>query len=279
MKTTPLIIFGLIVFLCASAFGAETDSIEDTYTIKSEKLSIDIEVDGGTIQVVPSNDRRDCRVLVSYMKNKTDVDLRFNQERGQLDISIDSDNWDFNDGDKAPKVILELPNGPELSLEAHLKAGEADFEIGDLNIADFQLRHWAGETRVNFQQPNRMKMRTFDINVKVGEVELLNLGNALFEEADINSGIGELTVDFNGEHVESAMARIDLDIGETTLILPESIGTKLKVSKFLFLSQIDYPNWFEKRGSYYYSDNYEDAAKSLYLMISTGIGELDIKID
>ena len=275
----PLILVGFLTLLCVAAFSDEIDSIEDTYVIKSDALSLDIDMDGGTIQVVPSNDRRDCRVLVSYSRNKTDVDLRFNQERGQLDISIDSDNWNFDDGEQAPKVIVELPYGPELSLQAHLKAGEADFDIGDLHLVDFQLRHWAGETKINFQQPNRMVMRTFDVNVKVGEVDLLNLGNAMFEEADINSGIGELTVDFQGEHVENAMARIDLDIGETSIILPQSMGAKLKVSKFLFLSEIDYPNWFEKRGSYYYSENYEQAAKSIYLMISTGIGELDIKID
>ena len=278
MKT---FVFCIAAFLIAiSPQGqSQTDSIEETFVIRNDEFSIDLEMDGGTITVVPSNDRRECRVLVSYPKNKTDVDVRYNQNRGQLDISVDSDNWDFSDGDNAPTVILELPFGPELSFAAHLKAGEADFEIGDLNIVDFQLRHWAGETKVNFQEPNRMTMRTFDVNVKVGEVELLNLGNALFEEADINSGIGELTVDFKGEHLERSTVRIDLDIGETSLLLPEFMGAKLRVSKFLFLSDIDYPNWFEKQGNYYYSENYDEAKKSLYLIISTGIGELDIKID
>lgn len=270
-----------IVYVCFfTAHGSAVEK-QDIFSIKSERLSIELEVDGGFIEVRPSNDKRDCIITTRYDRAKCDVDIRYNDRRGQLDIVIDNKDWDYNQeqGDRAPKIVIELPFEPELTFAAHIKAGETKFELGGLKLADFTLRHWAGETTISFGEPNLTVMRTFDVNVKVGEVKLTNLGNALFEEADINSGIGELTVDFRGKGLERSMARIDLDIGETTVIVPENIGTKLKVSKFLFLSEVNYPHWFEKQGNYYYSENYDESEKSIYLMISTGIGELRIKVN
>jgi len=253
---------------------------EKVITIYQKSLSIDVEIDGGELIVLQSNNRRDCYIAISYPKEKCTVKVRYNKNRGHLDIIVDNEEWNFDDDkEKAPQLILELPYGPEISLAAYIKAGETKFELGDLRIADFELRNWAGESLVNFAEPNRIVMQTLDVNVKVGEVELLNLGNARFEDADINSGIGELRVDFHGESLEQSNARIDLDIGETTITLPEDIAVKLKVTKFLFLSKVRHPNWFEKRGQYYYSDNYAESDKKLSLNISSGIGELNIKVE
>ncbi|MBN1561982.1 hypothetical protein JW998_17145 [candidate division KSB1 bacterium] len=279
MRFRDLYIFLIALFSLAAY--AETVEKEERFVIKGESLSIEVDVDGGTLDVRPSQDERLCFIHMTYPREKCAADIRYNDRRGQLDIVVDNEKWnkDEKDGENAPVIILELPYGPEISLSAHIKAGETKFELGDLAIVDFELRHWAGETTVVFSEPNRALMRTFDVNVKIGEVSLMHLGNALFEEADINSGIGELDIDFSGKGLDRSMARIDLDIGETNITLPQEIGAKMKVSRFLFLSEVNYPHWFEKRGDYYYSENYKESEKSLYLMISTGIGELGISVD
>ncbi len=279
MSVKSLSIVLLVMLPCVSLFARMVEQ-EETYRIRNKSLSIDLEMDGGRIIVMQSQDKYDCNVTMSYPREKCTVDIKYNKQRGQLDISIDNEEWDFNDdNEKAPQVVLELPFGPDISLSSHIKAGETNFDLGDLRIVDFELRNWAGEASVTFTEPNRTIMRTFDVNVKIGEVELLNLGNARFEEADINSGIGELKVDFHGKHLKKTVARIDLDIGETTIIVPENVATKLKVSKFLFLSDVVYPRWFEKRGKYYYSENYDKSDKKLSLIISSGIGELRVKVE
>ena len=279
MSIKSSIIVLLLAFPCLSLFARDTEQ-EETYRIRQKSLSIDLEVDGGKIIVMQSHNKYDCNVLLSYPREKCHVDVKYNKQRGQLDISMDNEKWNFDsDDENTPRLVLELPYGPEISLSAYIKAGTTSFDIGDLKIVDFELRNWAGECSLTFTEPNRTTMRSFDVNVKIGEVELLNLGNALFEDADINSGIGELTVDFHGKNLAKSVAHIDLDIGETTIILPENIGAKLKVSRFLFLSDIKYPHWFEQRGNYYYSENYNDNNKKLSLMISSGIGDLKVKVE
>jgi hypothetical protein len=277
MKVCLRVCAALLLALTTGAFSKVVTQ-EEKFTIKAEKLSIDLAIDGGSIHVLPSKDERECRISMNYPKDKCSVDVRYNDTRGNLDVTIDFKKWNM-EGEDSPNLILEIPNGPEVSLTAHIKAGETDFELGDIKLVDFQLRHWAGETTINFAEPNRTVMRSFDVNVKIGELTIENLGNARFEEGEINSGIGELHVDFSGQLVEKCVTRIDLDLGETTLILPDDVGAKLRVSKFLFLSEVDYPDWFTKRGGFYYSQNYDDNPKQLYLMVSSGIGELRIQLE
>ncbi|RPI01705.1 MAG: hypothetical protein EHM72_05860 [Calditrichaeota bacterium] len=273
----PFSIVILIMFLTTISF-ARTKTQEETLKIEGESFSVDLAVDGGKVQVLSSNDAQECRVSLHYPEDKCSVDLRYNEKRGQLDISIDYEKWDMDEND-APNLIVELPFKPKISLSSHIKAGETQFDLGGLTITDFRMRHWAGETEIDFEEPNRTVMSTFDVNVKIGEMTIRNLGNARFEEGEIDGGIGEMTVDFRGSVMNKCVARIDLDIGETTLIIPEKVGSKLRVSHFLFLSEMDYPEWFTRRGDFYYSQNYEDSEEQLYLMISSGIGELKVKIE
>jgi len=284
MKKNNLLGMLIILLLLTGCVFARYDEIEldETFVITNGKLDVNADIDVGKVIIKRNNKANECQVYIKYLTERANADIRFNEKHNVLDVIVDFENWkswkENTNESNTPKVIIELPYEPVLNLETNLKAGEFDLELGDLNLESLDFNNWAGEATINFDLPNKMEMNNLDINFKVGELKLLNLGNARFSEADINSGIGELMLDFSGENLEKAMARVDLDIGETRVIIPEDIGAKLRVSKFLFLSQVTYPNWFEKRGRYYYSDNYNKSEKSLYLMISTGLGELKIEV-
>jgi predicted membrane protein len=150
-------------------------------------------------------------------------------------------------------------------------------QLGGLRVADFAMSVTAGEVNLDFDEPNRLEMETLELRTRIGESKFRHLGNARFRDADINGGIGEMIIDFSGAMLASAVARVDLDIGETVIILPQEAGAKLSVSKFLFLSQIDIPFDFRKDGRYYYTDNYGKAGQDFQLRINSGIGELRIE--
>ena len=150
-------------------------------------------------------------------------------------------------------------------------------DIGGLSLRDFRLKIFAGEVVVDFAEPNKIVMNSLDINIKVGETQLRNLGNARFRNADIDNGIGALDIDFTGDLPESANAMIDLDIGETDIFLPDNLGVKLSVRKFLFLSDVNVSGNFRKSGNHYYSDNYDSNRKGLDLEVKPGIGELKVR--
>ncbi len=274
----------LAPLFCAllGAAQAETVTLDKTIQAKGE-MTLSFRCDGGKVELF-RNEENECHVWVEYDQQRCRTEVNYDEDSRTLELFIDHDNWEMtkksgDDKSRFARVRVGLPAKADLNLDLLIKAGELNMTLGDLHIQSFEVRSYAGESHVDFDKPNRCEMKTFDVDFKVGKVELTNLGNANFSEADINSSVGEMVIDFNGEKIRRAMARIDLEIGETTVIVPEDIGVKVKVSKFLFLSSVDYPNWFTQEGSYYYSRNYDKEKDSLYLVISTGIGGLKMRVD
>jgi predicted membrane protein len=121
-------------------------------------------------------------------------------------------------------------------------------------------------------------MDYLEIDAKVGEVDLRSLGNARYKDADINAGIGELTADFHGAMESDSHTRIDLDIGETTVILPADIAVRLSVGgMFSFLSEKNITGSLFRRGRFYYSENYDASQTRCAFTVTPGLGQLDIQ--
>ena len=275
-------IFAMMLWMFFCNAQAEIISFDKSYRIRGD-MSLSLRVDGGKVELV-RNEENECRIQIEYDKERCRPEINFDEDSNELELYIDHDYWEMTKKatDKTTKyarIRISLPAKEDLNIDIVVKAGELDMNLGDLHIKNLEVRSYAGESRIDFSKPNRREMNTLDLNFKVGSVKLYNLGNANFSEAEINSSVGSMLIDFNGERIKQAMARIDLEIGETTLIVPDDIGVKVKVSKFLFLSNVDYPNWFTQDGSYYYSRNYEKEKESLYLVVSTGIGELKMRVD
>lgn len=254
------------------------------FKISGRNFGIHIDMDGGELCVKPNTRSNVCSVYMKYNEEGFTADVDFDPKKNELEVVLDRHGLSFwkdvdSDFHMWAEVIISLPTAPLIDFFAKIKAGEVDLELGGLRILDFELRNWAGDITVDFDRPNPVQMEYFEVDVKAGELKLRRLGNANFEEADINGGIGDLTLDFRGETLRKAFARIDLDVGETKVILPEDLGVKLKITKFLFLSGVDLPVQFKRKGRYYYTENYETASNSLYLRISPGIGEFQVDID
>ncbi|MFQ5628194.1 MAG: LiaF domain-containing protein, partial [bacterium] len=217
-------------------------------------------------------------VSMRYTEGEFEHDMDFNESNRTLEISFDKKGWVDSDHDNADvEIELLLPANVKLDFRSKIKAGEIEMEVGGLSLRRFYLKTWAGEVLVDFDEPNRIVMNSLDINIKVGETQLRNLGNARFRSADIDNGIGALDIDFSGNLPDDATAKIDLDIGETDIFIPDDLGVKLSVRKFLFLSQVNISRKLRKSGSYYFSDNYDSNDRALDLEVKPGIGELNVR--
>jgi predicted membrane protein len=258
--------------------AAKLEKIEKTYSVKQKEiLSISLNIDAGKINVHKNDQPDKIFISVQYDEDSDEIDFDFNERKNELYISIDRDRWFKSwDDHRAPQLEVLLPFDVETEFRSKIKAGEIKFDLGALKLTDFQLRNFAGEVEVDFSEPNQVEMEFMDINVKVGETTLRHLNNARFHNAKINSGIGELSIDFSGEGLKSSHAEIDLDIGETTIYLPHDLGVRFDSSTFGFLTQskIDYE--FIKKGRYYYSEQYDSTSKTMDFSISSGIGELRV---
>ncbi len=237
-----------------------------------------VEVDVGQVRVSRGKSKDNLRVRLVYDREEYQHTLRYNEKRNTLHIMLDKERWiGQHDNHNAGELDVELPTGGELELDFRLKAGEIEMQLGGLRIRDLSLETVAGEVNLDFDEPNQITMTNLLLNTKIGESNFRRLGNARFRNAGIDGGIGELTIDFSGDMLKEAVAEVDLDIGETTIILPRKSGIRLAVSKFMFLSHFNMPDYLRKEGRYYYSENYDDAEQTFQLRISAGVGECRIE--
>lgn len=245
-----VILFCLLLFVPMPLLAHRGDAkrFKERYRVSSDKtLRVNIEIDAAEVRISKSPRDREARVIMFYDEEEFEAYADFDEGRAKLDIEFDKKGWiDSDNGHNKAEVIIELPPGVEIDLEAKIKAGEVEIDLGGLRLVGLELTTWAGEVTVEFSEPNKSEIDYLKINTKIGETDILKLGNARFREAEINGGIGEMRIDFHGELLARAAGKIDLDIGETTLFLPEDVGVKLSVSKFLFMSDIDLPHSFRK---------------------------------
>jgi len=275
----------LVLLLPHLILAKEIKSKKYVFDVTSEKLLVarlDIDI-SSDFRIRPNPDSKQIIVEINYNPEKMDVDADFDANSNHLYVSVDVEKWSkgFHGDQNSGECTVYFPLGIPIELNSSCKAGEINFDLGGLSLENVDLRLAAGTVKVRFQKPNPIQMDDFSIDGKIGELELEKLGNAGFQTADISAGIGVLSLGLSGsKKIDFPQdISVDMKIGEINLILPENRPIKLRISKFLFLSQSDIPDEFERHGSYYTHGDIKNARNLLYLRISPGLGALNIDWD
>ena len=270
----------MAIFLLVSSGAAVTGDEErlvKEFGFKAGKTAeVILEVDAGEVRIEKGEGPDVLSLRMEYEKDEFEYDIDYDESGNRISISLDKKGW-FSSGDTHALIELSLPSGIELILNTRVKAGEIDMELGDLSIREFILNNLAGEVEVSFDRPNRSRMDYLKVHSKVGETELLKLGNSRFMEAEINSEIGELHVDFRGEPLRGARAEVDLEIGEIAVEMPDDVGIKIDLKgggNFLRENNID--SAFYRKGGYYFNDKFESEDEGFVIRLSLGMGELNL---
>lgn len=277
-------IFLVIVFLTGRGYGQRRyiESVDQSVRPNTDKVfEVYIDIDAGEVYV-DTDETTSCYVRMEFTKGEFHERIDFDEKRNRLKIDLKKKDWSpFHKkgrrNDLRADVHIALPTQVEMVVTSKIKAGEVSMEMGGLRLREFYLSTWAGEVEIDFDEPNQMEMEYLDINARIGETRLLQLGNARFKRADINSDIGEIKVDFTGDLLSESRAKVDLDIGESTVILPENVGVQMRIGgAFSFMSEKDVDHSLYRRGGFYFSDDFDNYRKKFYVKISTGLGELTV---
>jgi hypothetical protein len=272
MKKISLVIFAVFV-MTGMVAGQNLEVIEKSFRIENEPFKVDIDMEAGDFEIRKSDEPGIVKMRVQYPSGRATVD--YNGHGDELSLNIQYKNvW----GDNSQiKTFIYIPEDKIIDLKTWLKFGKLDFELGGLQLRNVEIGTNSGEAVIRFSEPNKIAMQLLSVNCSVGEARLEKLGNARIQRATINSGIGELSADFSGSYKNDAKVRLDLDIGETLITLPDNLGVRMKVNRSSILSSVKLSEDFEKQNENYYSRGYSNFEHNLNMIISTGIGELSIR--
>lgn len=261
------------------------ETSEEMFQVSPDRtLEVILDVDAGEVILEKGSEPYAGMVIMKYTDREFREKIDMNEKTNRVEITLQRRNWvkishrPREEGGTWAEVQVLLPYAVDILLDSRIKAGEARMTMDGIRLREFSINHWVGELSVFFNEPNPVEMDLLDITAKIGETRLVHLGNARFHRADINGGIGELQVDFTGDIQPESQARVDLDIGEASVIIPRHVGVGLNIGGgFSFLSEKNLDRSFEKRGRTYYSEDYEESEDRFYLRITPGLGELTVE--
>ncbi|HDQ43893.1 MAG TPA: hypothetical protein ENN17_00140 [bacterium] len=278
-----LIFIGILSVILVAAPAARAQDYDmkklDFEATANRPLEVYLNVDAGEIYIEKGKETLKGGVDVEFETERVRTRIDFDEKRNRLRVAVDGRKWyKTRDGMRGPIVRVVLPDSVHIRLKTRLKAGECHLELGGLRIEELDVTSWAGELTVRFDEPNPIVMTYMDIHLHVGEANLVRLGNARFDKAELKHGIGSLSVDFSGTLVHRSMARVGLNIGEAHVLLPDDAGIRMQIGgAFSFLSAKDIDSDFYKRGRYFYTDGFDEAGTQMSLRMTPGLGELRVE--
>ncbi len=207
------------------------------------------------------------RPVLDYADGDLHVGIRTNS--GKSNLNLDNHEYD--------KQYMELNISPKVpaKLDLTFAAGEADLDLGGLNLSSALIKTGASKSNVDFSVPTTGTCDHLEFQVGAAEFRVERIANSRCRDLDFSGGAGDLTLDFTGDwgSVTAVNADIAIGVGSLKLNLPRDVGVEIQMNKFL--ASFDRTG-LVKRGGSYYSANWENAAVRMHMDITAALGSVDI---
>jgi hypothetical protein len=259
-------------------FGTTTAAhAQDWRTITSlrqykneEALRVSVEYGAGRLFVAPGDANALYKATLRYDANTFKPLTSYAD--GALRIGIEGGSIK---GRNMKSGRLDLGLSPRVPLDLQLKFGavQAEIELGGLRISRARVATGASETNISVNRPNPQACSDFKLEVGAAQFQASGLGNLNCETFDVDGGVGDVTLDFNGSWRVDSDVKIDMGLGSLTLKVPHGLG--VKVQKEGFLASFDSEGLI-KRGNAYYSENWESAGNRISFNIDAAFGAIRI---
>jgi hypothetical protein len=151
-----------------------------------------------------------------------------------------------------PRYELELGKGRTFALTVETGASEFDLDLGGVPVNRLIVRQGAGRFELDFSAPNPEPMELLEVSSGAAGIELENLANANFSEMRLSGGAAGYDLDFGGELLRDAEAKIEAGLSGVEIEIPAL--TAAKVVAETTLGSVDVGDGFTKRGGAFWTE-------------------------
>ena len=255
---------------------AEMASLTQRQPLGKEKsLSADIRFDIGSLEVSEQKDTSLYNLDLEYDKASYRPEVRFDPagsgEEGRLSFKLSSiQKIGLRTERQSNRLRLNFSNTLPLELDVNTGVGDVRLALTGLRISRLELQAGVGGSKLTTYEPNPVPCESVRIKNGVGSMDAVGLGNLNFRDFEFEGGVGGADLDFTGTWKQDAEIRIQVGVGGVNLRMPRDLGVRVEAEKH-FLSGL-HLDGFNKRDSYYYSENYDAAKVKVAVRVATGVG-------
>lgn len=253
----------------APAFAQDWRTITSLRQYRGEQLlHVNVEYGAGNLSIAPAAGNALYKATLRYDANAFKPVAQYTE--GLLRVGVEGGSIK---GRNMKSGRLDLMLGDRVPLDMDLKFGavHAEVELGGLRIRGLHVATGASETEMHVSTANPERCSSAQLEVGAAEFRAFGLGNLNCEHFRMSGGVGDVTLDFNGAWRTDANVDIDMGLGSLTLRVPRGLG--VSVRKKGVLASFDSQE-LVKRGSTFYSENWDKANKRVTFNIDAALGSI-----
>ncbi|CAN5866073.1 hypothetical protein BH20GEM3_BH20GEM3_01840 [soil metagenome] len=267
------VLIALALAQVASAQSWRTVSSARQTQGNESALQVNVEYGAGRLHMSPAEQPFLYQLEARYDSDRFTPITQYDAAAGSLRVGMEGRGRTRGGGEQA-RMAVSLSRVVPMGLKLQFGAGEAELDLGGLSLRSLDVSTGASETRIRFDQPNRVAAEHVRFEAGAASLRVNGLGNARAARYSFQGGVGETTLDFGGEWTRSATASAELGIGSLTLRFPRSLG--VRITKNSFLTSFDSSGMI-RRGNAFYSRSWDTAPHKLSLDVSAALGSIQVE--
>src|SRR6185295_19141374 len=109
-------------------------------------------------------------------------------------------------------------------LDLEFGGTQSTLDLGEMSLQSLRLDCGATDATLLFSRPNRLRMRSMEVNIGAADFTALHLANANADQIRIHGGVGGVDLDFSGTWTRDLTVSARLAIGRLMLRVPPEVG-------------------------------------------------------
>jgi hypothetical protein len=240
-------------------------------------LAVNVEFAAGRFRFAPGEAKQLYRISLTYDDDLFDPTIAYRADAHVLDVDLSGGAHVEGRMRDHDRQRLDLAVSPEAPLDLALTFGavQAELELGGLSMRRAHIETGASKTTVSFSAPNRVACSDLSFEVGAADFEVVNLGNSRCSSITLEGGVGKIALDLAGDWPagEDIHVAVSVGLGAVRLRIPKALGVRLDVDRFL--ATVDRAG-FVKRGSSYYTPDFDAAPVKIALDVKAVLGSIDV---
>ncbi|GMV04828.1 MAG: hypothetical protein AMXMBFR53_11080 [Gemmatimonadota bacterium] len=237
------------------------------------EVRVQVRYGAGDFTVRPADGGLLYRMQLRYDEDVFEPVSEYDDGRLRLGVESIRKSINIGKGRSGGEMDLRLGRGVPMDLDLEFGAVQGDLDLGGLSLSRLELSTGASESVVDISEPNALEMDRASFEVGAADFTARHLGNLNADRIEVDAGVGEVTLWFNGEWRRDARVRLKMGLGALELRFPEGLGVKL--TKDSFLTSLD-SEGLVKRGDAYYSLDWDRADRKVSIDLDAAFGSVKV---
>lgn len=262
-RMTPLIIAAVLLISLGCTVG--NFSSIDTVTVG------ELNKESQTVEV---GDAQEVRV---YIKMGTG-ELKVNRGADRLmraNFTYNVADWkpqvDYTVTDGSGRLNIRQPNSDQISIRSDIRY-TWDLKFNEEVPLDMRIECGAGSGNIDL---GKLNVTQLDAKLSAGDFTIDLSDNQSLTHLELDMGVGDASVNLNGDWEHDVEVYIQGGVGKTTLRLPKNIGVRVIVAKAIGAINAQ---GLTRDGNVYVNDAYGVSPVTIEINVQSGVGETSLEV-